>query len=262
MRAIVLTFDKQIGLAELTYKKYMELWSDCPFTFRIAYNDKDNIPNSLKNKENVNMVKTAVDIRSTMAGLLEGIPDDEWIYWCIDDRYPIYIDTDSMQSVYDFTQSEEAADLNSIKLLNWKERHLKHRNSPRIGGNIFNFQIWRKKHHFWGFWHHRFAKAKTLRFIFLGDFLPRIYTIRDVQLFQQLKNVEVQRNIIYPKDDFIIKLAEPCTGGCLTLNGYEDLQRYNCITPDYHIKNVMKDFTSKNQVKAKRMVEEADRYVE
>ena len=39
MKAIVLSFDKQHGFSELTYKAYMEKWPDCPLTFRIPWNE-------------------------------------------------------------------------------------------------------------------------------------------------------------------------------------------------------------------------------
>ena len=248
MQAIVLTFDKQIGFAELLYKKYMELWPECPFNFRIAYNNNNNIPDSLKGKENVETIKTPSDIRSTMAGLLTDIDDDDWVYWCIDDRYPTFIDTDSMQSVYEFVQSGASAELNSVKLLNWHEQRLTSKSTLKIKDKIFNFQVWRTRGHFWGFWHHRFIKAKTLKYIFLGNLLPEKYKIVDVQTIHSLKDAVIrsaQENIIYPADDFIIKLGEPCVRGTLTLNGVEDLKKYNCLIPNYRVMNYAKTFINK-----------------
>ena len=61
-------------------------------------------------------------------------------------------------------------------------------------------------------------------------------------MFHSLENVEVQRNIVYPPGDFIIKLAEPCIRGTLTIIGLEDLKKYDCEIPDYPIKNCVKSF--------------------
>ena len=109
MYAIVLTYDRQIVCAELLYKKYMKLWNNCPLTFRIPYNSpRSDSYKYFKSKSNVELVETESSIRETMCGLLNGIDDDEWVYWCMDDRYPYEISSvDALNSVYEFVKKDK-----------------------------------------------------------------------------------------------------------------------------------------------------------
>ena len=36
---------------------------------------------------------------------MEDLPDDEWVYWCMDDKYPIKLDESKANEVVDFVQS-------------------------------------------------------------------------------------------------------------------------------------------------------------
>ena len=118
----------------------------------------------------------------------------------------------------------------------------------KIKDRIFNFQEWRTGGQFWGFWHHRFIKSKTLKYIFLENLLPEKYRIGDIQTLSFLKDeviMKAHENIIYPVDDFIIKLGEPCIQRTLTKNGVDDLKKYNCKIPKYSITNQTKSFINK-----------------
>ena len=254
MKAIVLTFDKQIGFAELLYKKYMSLWQNCPFQFQVAYNDEESIPNSLKNKGNINLLKTESDIRSTMSSLLEKVEDDEWVYWCIDDRYPTYIDVPVVKSIIEFIECGKAdsMELNSIKLMNWKEKKDETKNVIEVGSRSFNYQKWREPGNLWGFWHHRFDLAKNLKTAFLNNNLPKEYKIGDIQVYHEMSDVGFLENTIYPSGEFILKLSEPCMRGKLTENGILDLKQNNCKVPNYEIMDCSKTFVNSREQSVKK----------
>ena len=38
-------------------------------------------------------------------GCAEDIEDDEWVYWCMDDRYPIGINKPHLVNIYDWIKS-------------------------------------------------------------------------------------------------------------------------------------------------------------
>ena len=123
MKAIVLSFDKQSGLVELTYKKYMELWPECPLLFRIPYNDTSTNKSFkyFKSRENVELVESPVAIRSTMQVLLNDLDDEEWVYWCIDDRYPIDIKSlELINNIYTAVVNGDVDQLNAVKLFAWR----------------------------------------------------------------------------------------------------------------------------------------------
>lgn len=74
IQAIVLTHDRQISLAELTYKAYMQLWPDCPLRFRIPRNDVDAPGfDFLAQQANAQLISCPRDIRSMMSALRDGI---------------------------------------------------------------------------------------------------------------------------------------------------------------------------------------------
>ena len=114
MKAIILTYDQQIGLAELVYKAYARLWPNCPFDFLIPCNNPDNklFHRYLAKRDNVTLMPSPPDIRGTMESLLESIEDEEWVYWAIDDRYPIRIDVTAMEEVYQFVTYHKSANIN------------------------------------------------------------------------------------------------------------------------------------------------------
>jgi hypothetical protein len=100
-----------------------------------------------------------------MAVLLDGLDDGAWVYWCIDDRYPIEIDQSAMQAVLDFIAAGAAEGLNAIKLMHWKETADSTCTTLSIGKRSFRFQARSSRT---GFWHHHFIRAKALKEIFLG----------------------------------------------------------------------------------------------
>src|SRR5471030_2517505 len=96
VQALVLTFDEQIGFAELLVKRYDALWPSHPFEFLIPFQDSDRIPSSLRDHPNCRLVRAQRNVRSSMAALLDGIDDHDWLFWAIDDRYPIQAAADQL----------------------------------------------------------------------------------------------------------------------------------------------------------------------
>ena len=82
---------------------YNELWPDHPFTFRIPYQHTDRIISSSQRE----YIKTSKDIRDTVLTLLEDIDNEEWIYWCIDDKYPIRLEIQKIEKIYDSIKNHE-----------------------------------------------------------------------------------------------------------------------------------------------------------
>ena len=243
MKAIVLSFDKQSGFVELVYKKYMELWPDCPLQFRIPYNEKSENKSFeyFKIKENVELVKTPVAIRSTMQALLNDLDEEEWVYWCIDDRYPIEIkDLEMLNSIYTAVVSGDVDHLNAVKLFAWREELADNR--LEIGGAGYRLQ---KPASLFGFWHHYFIKVKVLKYFFLSDNLPEKYSISDLTMtYHFMEEIDLLKHTAVPEQDILI-LGEPCFEGKLTANGCELLKKYDCPIPPYNVLPIRKDFIHK-----------------
>ena len=84
MKAIVLTFDRHRAITQHLILQYERIWPDHPFRFRIPYQQLRG-PDS----ERVEYVESPPEIAATVLRLLQDIEDEEWVYWCSDDKYPI-----------------------------------------------------------------------------------------------------------------------------------------------------------------------------
>lgn len=243
MNAIVLTFDKQIGFAELVYKSYQHLWPDCPLEFRIPVNDRETNASMsyFKDQPRVTLVDTPSDIRSTMVNLLAGIPSSEWVFWCIDDRYPVSLDVPKISSIYDTITAGKAHDLLAIKLMTWRETLSS--KAQQVGDQSFRVQA---PVGLFGFWHHYFCRAGVLRYFFESGHLPMGYRIGDLtKVFHNNKPLPALHHTLVP-DENIISLGEPCVNAELTENGLHALQTRNCPIPPYPRAEMSKSFFNKD----------------
>ena len=84
MKAIVLTFDRHRAITQHLMLQYQRLWPDHPFRFRIPYQQL-----RAKDTERTEYIESPPEIPATVLRLIEDIEDEEWVYWCSDDKYPI-----------------------------------------------------------------------------------------------------------------------------------------------------------------------------
>src|SRR5207249_11495979 len=108
MKAFVLTFDRQRAITQPMILQYQRLWPDHPFCFRIPYQKLGGITS-----DQLEYVKTPGDtpeaIPAAILQLLADLPDEEWVYWCSDDKYPIRLVIDKIREL--MSQALEAADI-------------------------------------------------------------------------------------------------------------------------------------------------------
>jgi hypothetical protein len=83
--AIVLTCDRHQPFAAHMIMRYEAVWPSHPFTFHVPYQRR-----ALRGSR-VAPRRTGEAIRATVLELLEEFDDEAWIYWCIDDKYPIQL---------------------------------------------------------------------------------------------------------------------------------------------------------------------------
>jgi hypothetical protein len=230
VEAILLTHDAQLGLAELVHKTYAHLWPGHPFVFRIpfAHATRAGAFAYLAAQANCEMIESPPSITGSMAVLLDGIDDSEWVFWCIDDRFPIRIDGAAVARLV--AELNDVSDqVEEVKLLRWKEPLLVGR--TMIGGRRFRRQAPGSRAR--GFWHHHFVRAGVLRAAFLGTDVAedcRIYAITD--RIKQQEALLFHGTAVVPARPYL-SLGEPLVEGLLTRNGREWLARMACDTPRY-----------------------------
>jgi len=236
VKAIVLTHDPQIGLADLVVRAYRRLLGRDLFEFRIPVNGA-SARARMRGHACVHCVPSAPAIQPSMAALLEGVRDEEWVYWAIDDRYPVRVDPGRFLPLHDAILQGTLDRADGIKLLRWREPL----ESGLLSTPAGHFQLQRKRC-IWGFWHHHFLKGKVLKSAFLGERAAAAPMVRDLnRLLQEFGWGELEQ-IYVPCDGPLVHLGEPLLRGRLTLNGVQALQAHGCEVPAYKVRNVHAHF--------------------
>ena len=86
IKAIVLTCDRFRAITRHLILKYERLWPDHPFVFHVPYQELRGT-----DTDRIKYHAAPEDIKGTILHLLADIDDEEWIYWCVDDKYPIQL---------------------------------------------------------------------------------------------------------------------------------------------------------------------------
>lgn len=224
MKAIVLTYDRNVILTEHMIKCYEELWPNHPFVFRIPYQDEERqIQGS--NRE---YIRTPSEIKETILGLLADLNDEEWVYWCMDDKYPIQLELVAIESAYKLLSIHNIENLSGVlfcrvrKMLNY---------DYLITPSLFLGEeelIERKGYH--QIWIHQFIKVKVIRNLFNN--LPSIDRARTMD--------PLKHSITKPKDHRLFVTSnnhaifgESSVGRVLTRNCYQSMLHKGMNVPSH-----------------------------
>jgi len=166
MKAIVQTCDRYHSMCEHMMHKYQELWPSNTFTFRIPWNNE--YPHKLSGKfdEKINLIQSELEFKKTFESLTGDLPGEEWIYWCIDDKYPARLEEEKCNKVFDFV--EQIDDTNIVNVTFNFVREVK-TSANRINSNdrgnniIFNNLNFIEHKSYTNNWLHQFFRVKALR---------------------------------------------------------------------------------------------------
>jgi hypothetical protein len=203
--------------------QYQALWPDHPFVFHIPYQTLAG-----QETERANYFQTPEDIRKTVLQLISKLDDEEWIYWCIDDKYPIRLITEKIVDlIVDATRSPQMSGLLFCRcraVLNRPERALYPKEWVNSFGNIyFERKAWHQ------FWIPQLMKVKVLRHLFtqLPDVIPATKTM------DELKNNVVrplEHRLFVTKENFAV-FGESTNKGLITQNCYDSIRRTGIELP-------------------------------
>lgn len=238
MKAIVLTCDKYLFLADHMIDSYQRHWSTNPFTFRVPYGEE--YPQFLKKKygEKVKLIqtdsakviypiqtaegtKTVSLIKPTVLTLLEDIPDEEWVYWCLDDRYLIKIKEIEVMKLYYWIKEIKNVATSSIQFC----RVLGAAEDINVNNKIVNpnGQLFIERENYRLLFRHQFFRAKVLRTIF-ESFPNQPFLPKEMDKFKlQVKKPKDQK--LYISEKNMVIFGESTTGGKLTWNCFLSLRK-------------------------------------
>ena len=225
IRAIVLTCDRYRAITEHMIFQYDRLWPDHPFVFHVPYQELGGV-----NTERVKYLTAPSEIKGSVLHLLTEIDDEEWIYWCVDDKYPIQLIADKIASLISHAMRSPEVDgllfcrsratLNNPKLTLY----------PRKVKNSFGDVYFERKAWF-QIWIHQILRAKVLRYLFthLPDHIP------SAKAMDELKNDVPklpEHRLFVTKENFAV-FGESTRRGVITQNCYESMVEAGIELPEW-----------------------------
>ena len=223
MKAIVLTCDRYRALTEHMILQYERLWPDHPFVFRIPYQILHH-PDSAR----IEYVAAPESIQASVLQLLDDVDDEEMIYWCADDKYPIQLVTDKIASLMLYVrQSSDISGLMFCRCRVTLERPdlaLYPREWPTPSGDILL-----ERRAWYQIWIHQFLRAKVLRYFFLN--MPD--SVPSAKAMDTLKDDIVKladHRLFVTKENFAV-FGESTQNGRITRNCYDSLRHTGIELP-------------------------------
>ena len=225
IKAIVLTYDRYRAITEHMIFQYDRLWPDHPFVFHVPYQQLGGV-----DTERVKYLNAPSDIKGTVLHLLSEFDDEEWIYWCVDDKYPIQLITDRIASLIPHAMRSPEVDgllfcrcratLNNPRLTLY----------PRKITNAFGDVYFERKAWF-QIWIHQILRAKVLRHLFthLPDNIP------NAKAMDELKNHVPklpEHRLFVTKENFAV-FGESTRRGVVTQNCYESMIAAGIELPEW-----------------------------
>jgi len=225
MKAIVLTYDRSRAVTEHVIHKYKELWPDHPFVFRIPYQELGG-----RASASIEYIKTPPEIRETVLQLIADLADEDWIYWCVDDKYPIQLVLEKINPL--MTDAIRSHDISGLlfcrgkALLRKPEVTLYPEERRNSLGDVY---LERKGWH--QIWIHQLLRVKVVRHLF--SHMPK--EIASAKLMDQLKDDVPklpEHRLFVTKENFAV-FGESTHKGTLNQNCYESIKKTNIQLPKW-----------------------------
>ena len=225
IKAIVLTCDRYRAITEHMIFQYDRLWPGHPFVFHVPCQELGGT-----DTDRIKYLTAPSDIKGTVLHLLTEISDEEWIYWCIDDKYPIQLVTDKIASLISHAMRSPEVDgllfcrcratLNNPRLTLF----------PRKVKNPFGDVYFERKSWF-QIWIHQVLRAKVLRYLFthLPDDIPSAKAMDDLK--NDVPKLPEHR-LFVTKENFAV-FGESTSRGVTTQNCYESMVAAGIEIPEW-----------------------------
>jgi hypothetical protein len=225
MKAIILTCDRYRAITEHMILKYNELWPDHPLTFRIPYQELQGPAGRDRA-----YVRTPAAIRETVLTLLMDLDENEWIYWCVDDKYPVALVLPKIRTVladiHDFPDASGLLFCRCKALLRRADETLFPDERQNSSGDIYlERRGWNQ------IWIHQLLRVKVLRYLFSQ--MPA--EIASAKLMDHLKD-EIPKppdlRLYVTKDNFAV-FGESTHKGTINQNCYDSIIKTDIRLPEW-----------------------------
>jgi hypothetical protein len=224
-KALVLTYDRNAAVAEHMMRCYDAIWPEHPFEFRIPYQDRAMVADGTRRC----LVQSPPSIKSTVDALLAGLPDDEWVYWCIDDKYPIELNQGRVSRIAEAIRDGQLESACAVLFCRVRRlldpANLTGEHVP-LGSEVL---LRRRGYH--QLWIHQFMRVKVLRHVFKalpeGDLSPRA-----LERHKDLTPLPAD-HALYVTQDNLAGFGESTHEGILTSNCIASMQQRGVAIPQW-----------------------------
>ena len=229
IKAIVLTWDRHRVITEHMIGQYARLWPDHPFVFRIPFQEL-----AAANSARENYIHTPPDIKATVLQLIGDLDDEEWIYWCADDKYPIRLVTEKFTQLFSYVREQSnisgllccrcrvTLDRPDLSILPYEQ-------TTPAGDMLLERRKW------YQIWIHQFLRVKVLRYFFTN--MP--VGVSNAKVMDELKN-EIPKpdeiRLFVTKENYAI-FGESTQRGAITANCYRSIRQSGLKLPEWFSKS-------------------------
>lgn len=222
MRAIVLTCDRYRLSTKHMLLQYQRLWPGHPFRFRIPYQNVGADFNGIIPPNRLEMVRTSSEIKPTVLQLLADLDDEEMIYWCIDDKYPIKLNLGFIEALASWLSNGPAAGIDGVLFCRcrrmWEQEHLSG-NSLRVG----RATVLHERSNYEQIWIHQFARVKVIRQLFQS--FPDLIPVAKIMDDFKARLSKPSDHHLYVTNHNWARFGESSASGRLTRNVVNSIQR-------------------------------------
>jgi hypothetical protein len=161
MRAIVLSCDRYAPMAAHMVRTYRMLWPDHPFVFRIPFQES-RWPEAWHDPA-IELVPSPSPIVATIEALLRDLPDDEWVYWCIDDKWLVDIDVAAVGRLHQWLLALDDPTVTGLIFCRCRMLLRDGHVSDEGGTTTSDGEVLLRRLDYFQFWIHQYVRAGVLR---------------------------------------------------------------------------------------------------
>lgn len=227
IKAIVLTFDKYRDISKHMVHCYNKIWPSHPFCFRVPYQiRKPDIKN-----EKVQYIKCCSDIKKTVLALVDDLDDEEMVYWCLDDKYPMMLDVRRIQQIHEWIFSKDFQSEISGLLFCRCRAVLNKKNLTGEELVDDSGYVYLERKQYYQIWIHQYLKVKVIRHLFHS--FP--YEISPAKVMDRYRNRTRKPNshrLFVTKENHAV-FGESAFRGVLTKNCKKSMLRNGISLPSW-----------------------------
>lgn len=221
--AIVLSYDRNRSITDHMIACYEYLWQDNPFVFHIPYQQL------FDNRKNRVYIRSPEAIKASVLLLLQNMDDNDWVYWCIDDKYPIKLDIKTMEIICNWIIKGSDPNVSGILLCRARNVLLsKNLTGERIeiAGHSF---LERSNYH--QIWIHQFLRVKVIRSMF-EKFPDILSKAGDMDKFKNAQSKDPNHKIYVIEKNRAI-FGESTINNKITANCLHSMKNRNIDIPEW-----------------------------